>query len=174
MEELEHSCAFTGHRPYKLPWKYNVEDPRCVALNDRLRDQVVQLAAEGITDFYCGMAEGTDVYAATAVLLLKQSNPGISLHCIIPYSAQPDKWLPSSQAMYFEILARADEVKELSHDYYDGCLLDRNRYMVDHARYLLAVYNGEYRGGTAATVRYAQKLGRKVIIMNPATGEITL
>ena len=32
---------------------------------------------------------------------------------------------------------------------------------------LLAVYNGEWRGGTAMTVRYARKLGRKIIILNP-------
>ena len=43
-----------------------------------------------------------------------------------------------SQILYFRIRDAADEVKELSHDYYDGCLLDRNRYMVDHAGTLLA------------------------------------
>lgn len=32
---------------------------------------------------------------------------------------------------------------------------------------LLTVYNGERRGGTAMTVRYAQKLGREAIILNP-------
>ena len=31
----------------------------------------------------------------------------------------------------------------------------------------VAVYNGEYRGGTAATIRYAQKLGRRVIVLDP-------
>ena len=30
-------------------------------------------------------------------------------------------------------------------------------------------YNGERRGGTAATVRYARKLGRRIIILNPIT-----
>lgn len=55
----------------------------------------------------------------------------------------------------------------VSHDYYDGCMLDRNRRLVDAADLLLAVYNGERRGGTAATVRYARKLGRRVIIIDP-------
>ena len=52
-------------------------------------------------------------------------------------------------------------------------MLDRNRYMVDHAGTLLAVYNGEHRNGTAATVRYAQKLDRKIIIIEPTTGKIS-
>lgn len=46
-------------------------------------------------------------------------------------------------------------------------MLERNRYLVDHAACLLAVYNGERRGGTAMTVRYARKLGREVIVLNP-------
>ncbi len=33
-------------------------------------------------------------------------------------------------------------------------MLDRNRFLVDHAAALLVVYNGERRGGTAATMRY--------------------
>jgi predicted Rossmann fold nucleotide-binding protein DprA/Smf involved in DNA uptake len=42
-------------------------------------------------------------------------------------------------------------------------MLDRNHRLVEAAGSLLAVYNGERRGGTAATVRYAQKLGRRII-----------
>ena len=41
--------------------------------------------------------------------------------------------------------------------------------MVDSAAFLLAVYNGEKRGGTAATVRYAQKAGREIIVIDPIT-----
>ncbi len=52
-------------------------------------------------------------------------------------------------------------------------MLDRNHRLVESADLLLAVYNGERRGGTAATVRYARKAGRKVIILNPITLETT-
>jgi len=48
-------------------------------------------------------------------------------------------------------------------------MLDRNRFMVEYASTLLAVYNGEQRGGTAATVRYAQKMGREIIVIDPIT-----
>ena len=52
-------------------------------------------------------------------------------------------------------------------------MLDRNRFLVEHASTLLAVYNEERRGGTAATVRYAQKMGREIIVINPNTLHIT-
>ena len=58
MDELGHSCAFTGHRPYKLPWKDNESDPRCIMLMRRLYDQIAALAGRGVTDYYSGMAEG--------------------------------------------------------------------------------------------------------------------
>ena len=70
MDELGHSCAFTGHRPYKLPWKDNESDPRCIMLMRRLYDQIAALAGRGVTDYYSGMAEGTDLWAALAVLKL--------------------------------------------------------------------------------------------------------
>ena len=52
-------------------------------------------------------------------------------------------------------------------------MLDRNRFLVKYADYVLAVYNGERRGGTAATIRYAQKLGRKIIVIDPVTLSIS-
>ena len=48
-------------------------------------------------------------------------------------------------------------------------MLARNRRLVDQAGILLAVYNGERRGGTAATVRYARKAGREIIMIDPFT-----
>lgn len=59
----------------------------------------------------------------------------------------------------------------VSREYYERCMLDRNRRLVEVAGMLLAVYNGEWRGGTAATLRYARKLGRKIIILDPISLE---
>lgn len=33
---IRNTCAFTGHRPHKFPWKTNEADPRCVALESCL------------------------------------------------------------------------------------------------------------------------------------------
>ena len=87
----------------------------------------------------------------------------------LPFKGQADKWATSARELYYNILAQADTVTYTSEDYQDGCMLERNRYLVDHAAYLLAIYNGEWRGGTAATVRYARKLGREIIVIDPHT-----
>lgn len=161
------SCAFTGHRPHKFPWRYNEADKRCIALKTALAEQITAFVGSGVTDFYSGGADGVDCWAALIVLELRKKNPALRLHCILPHKGQADKWSGSAQERYRSILEQADSIEYVSHDYYDGCMLDRNRRLVDVADVLLAVYNGERRGGTAATVRYARKLGRRVIIINP-------
>ena len=61
-------CAFTGHRPKKLPWGYHEEDIRCIALKKKLFEQITRLISVGYTDFLSGMAEGTDIWGALTVL----------------------------------------------------------------------------------------------------------
>ena len=121
----------------------------------------------GYTDFLSGMAEGTDTWAALAVLALKKENPALKLHCVLPCEGQADEWSASARELYFSILEQADEIVYVNREYSKNCMLKRNRYLVDHAACLLAVYNGEQRGGTAMTVRYARKLGREIIVLNP-------
>ena len=163
----KNSCAFTGHRPHKFPWKNNEDDPRCVALKKVLAEQVEKLVGTGITYFYSGMADGTDVWLSQIVLDLRKENPALKLHCFLPCEGQADKWSEPAQKRYYSILDQADSVTYVSHEHYDGCMIDRNHRLVDAAGVLLAVYNGERRGGTAATIRYAQKLGRKIFIIDP-------
>ena len=73
------SCAFTGHRPGKLPWGEDESDLRCIALKAKLRAAVESAIHEGMEHFICGMAEGCDLYFAETVLALKSTYPHITL-----------------------------------------------------------------------------------------------
>ncbi len=167
------SCALTGHRPQKFPWKQDENDPRCVKLKEALNAQIIWQAQEGVTDFLSGMTEGVDTWAAQAVLDLRINNPMIRLHCILPCKGQADKWKASSREQYRSILEQADSIVYVHRDYSKGCMLERDRFLVAHAGRLLAVYNGERRGGTAATIHYARKASREIWILDPATRIVT-
>ena len=52
-------------------------------------------------------------------------------------------------------------------------MIDRNHKLVESAGVVLAVYNGVRRSGTGATVNYARKLGRKIIIIDPLSQLVT-
>ena len=72
------TCCFTGHRPDKLPWGSRESDPRCLTLKRRLTQAVEGAYAQGMRHFICGMARGTDLYFAEAVLALRLSRIRIS------------------------------------------------------------------------------------------------
>ena len=142
-----------------------------MALKETLRNQIVALVDNGITDFFSGGADGVDCWAALIVLELRKKNPALRLHCILPHEGQADTWSDTAQERSHSIVSQADTVEYISREYYDGCMLVRNHRLVEAAGLLLAVYNGERRGGTAETVRYARKLGRRSVILNPITLE---
>ena len=163
------ACAFTGHRPHKFPWKGDEADLRCVALKAVLAEQVEKLVAAGVTDFYSGMADGSDVWLSQIVLDLRKENPALKLHCCLPCEGQADKWSSSAQERYHSILGQANSVIYVSHKYYDGCMIARNHRLVEAAGRLLAVFNGVKRSGTGATLNYARKLGREILIIEPVS-----
>lgn len=164
---IETACAFTGHRPKSFPWKYDETAPDCVLLKEVLAAQIRALTDRGVTDFLSGMAQGTDHWCSQIVLGLKKKNPTLRLHCILPCKGQESKWTASAQELYHSILDQANEVVYVGQEYNRDCMLKRNRYLVGHSSILLAVYNGTRRSGTGATVRYAQKLNREIVVIDP-------
>ena len=173
MTTNQNFCAFTGHRPKSFPWKYNEADRECVLLKEVLAAQISALAEQGATDFLSGMALGVDLWCAQIVLGLQEKYPTIRLHCILPCEGQEIKWADSAQEQYRSILRRSSDVVYVSRKYTQNCMLERNRYLVDHASILVAVYNGTQRSGTGATVRYAQKQGREIFIIDPISRTTT-
>lgn len=170
--DLKRCCAFTGHHPKKFPWKYDEKDERCTMLKAVLIEQIEKLTAAGVTDYYTGMALGVDTWAAMAVLALRERNRAVKLHCILPCEGQEITWTVPAQVRYKSILSEADSVEYVKRIYDGKCMLERNQRLVDSAGILLAVYNGEKRGGTAATVRYALKAGRKIICIIPDSRQV--
>ena len=81
-------CAFTGHRPQSLPFGFNEADERCIALKQKLRDEIIrQIEENGVTHFITGMAIGVDMFAAEIVLglnrlimALRLSVPSLAKH----------------------------------------------------------------------------------------------
>lgn len=155
-------CAFTGHRPQSLPWGGREDDPRCQALKILLRAAVDQAVERGCRYFLCGMALGCDTYFAETVLEKQAEIPELILEAVIPCPGQADRWLEQDRLRYHEILRQCGRLTVLEDAYSDGCMLRRNRAMVDRADLLISVYDGS-GGGTGSTVAYAKERGVEVI-----------
>ena len=167
MKKKMKTCAFTGHRPQNLPFGFNEEDERCIDLKKTLREQIINLIEnEGVTHFISGMAIGVDMYAAEIVLGLKASYPGITLESAIPCESQAAKWSEALRDRYFDIASKCDKETLIQTHYSPDCMDKRNRYMVDHADVLIAVWDGS-PSGTGKTVNYALRQGKPVVVINP-------
>lgn len=162
-------CAFTGHRPSSYRFGYDEWHPDCQRLKALLREQVMQLIQEGVTTFITGMALGADTWGAEIVLDFKRKNPGLQLFAALPCKTQADGWTLEQKNRYLNILHQCVSVCSMEDVYTRGCMFERNRWMVDHAQYVLAVYNGGATGGTAYTVRYALGKGKSMVAIDPET-----
>lgn len=160
----ETTCSFTGHRPEKLPWRRDERDPRCLALKERLAAAVEDAYDKGMRHFMCGMARGADFYFCDAVLELRERRSGVTLEAVIPCEEQAARWSERERERWFSLVERCDGETMLQHHYDKGCMLRRNRYLVDHSSMLIAVYDGML-GGTMYTLSYAMKRGLETVIL---------
>ena len=160
-------CCFTGHRPENLPWKANELDERCVKLKNLLSSAIDKCIEDGYREFYCGMARGTDTYAAEILIEKKKLHNEIIIHAALPCPDQHEGWNEKDCIRYDELLSECDEKTLVSPFYTDTCMLARNRFMVDNSDRVIAVWNGYFRGGTAYTVRYAKKQGKEIFLIRP-------
>lgn len=142
------TVCFTGHRTLPAA-DAEVLPCRLDALLDALYDH-------GFRDYISGAARGFDLLAAEAVLRLRVKHSDVHLLLALPCVTQSQQWPASECYRYEQILYNADDIKVLSDQYYDGCMLTRNRFMVDHSA-LCVCYLTHNRGGTIYTVSYAMK-----------------
>ncbi len=151
---MEKICCFTGHR--------NISDNDRAAVTAALRVLLPDLISEGVTLFRTGGALGFDTLAAEEILRIKRNFPEVKLHIFVPCLDQNKYYSDEQKAVYLKHINAADKIMCISKKYYNGCMLDRNREMVNGADLCIA-YLRRQSGGTAYTVNYAEKNGVKVI-----------
>ena len=154
MENINFACALTGHRVLKKDFS-----------KEKLKEIFIKLMQEQkVNTFYCGMAIGFDLTACEILYGLKQENYPIKIVACIPCPGQSDKFYSFQKEKYDFLLSICDEKTVISPQYDRACMHIRNRYMVDRAQFLVA-YCYKNIGGSASTVRYAQKKERDIIFV---------
>ena len=143
----EKICCFTGHRKIKK----NEFD----LVQSKLKENIVQLIESNVTIFICGGALGFDTLAALEVLEQKKSNKNIQLVMALPCKEQCKNWKEKDKIIYKNIMQKADKITYVSEEYSNGCMLKRNRYMIDNSNYCIC-YLRYTKSGIAYTVNYAK------------------
>ncbi len=160
--ENHSKCCFTGYRPEKFPFELNENSAKFVKFENDMFEQILKLAEENCTTFYCGMAMGFDLLAGEAVLSVKNvfANP-LKLVCVLPFKGQGKGFPTYWKEKFQKVIEKCDEIIVLSEKYHMGCYQERNIYMVDNSDYVITWFDGQ-KGGTQNTLRYAKKRGRQI------------
>lgn len=149
------SCCFTGHRL--------IAADRLPTVAAEVERTIRILAENGYRYFICGGALGFDTLAAQLVLKLRDEL-NILLILALPCFNQTNAWLKMRDGAehireYQRIKGLAACVHYSSDFYADGCMRDRNQFMVDHASFCVAYYDGSPKSGAGQTFRMANKAG---------------
>ena len=146
--------SLSGHRMERLEAcgysEENIQD-----LIKVIEDKLVRI---GCTDAYCGMAEGSDILFARAVLNLKDKGLDIRLHCILPC-----KDYNKSNPYYFKIKEASDSWVYLSEQFYKGCDEVRDKQLVNNCETLLVIFDGVKVGGVWSTIKKAKRQNKEII-----------
>lgn len=153
MTNKEQTCCFTGHRI--LPSAGREQ------MLENLEKAIDELVTRGVTDFISGGALGFDQIAARAVLKKRESDARVRLIFALPCRDQDIKWNESQKAAYRALLMQADEVVYVSEQYDNTCMRRRNDYMIAQSAHCICALTRTF-GGTASTVRRAEKAGLAV------------
>lgn len=140
--------CFTGKRDVNLT----------LDLANRLHSNIEDLINKGYTTYICGGAINSDTWFAKSVLKHKEKYPQIQLHIYVPCLQQDKLWNSAQKEEYKQIISKCDKIVQVSNeDYTNYCMQIRNMKMVDNAKYLLSIYDFSHKGGTASTIKYAEK-----------------
>lgn len=171
------TCAITGHRPTRFKFKYDENNTGCKRLKKRLHDQFILLYEQGVRRFLVGGALGIDMWSGEILLKLKEKPEyaDIELIVVLPHPGHDARWDERSKRRMSFLLEHCAEYMTIGTDSSAESYYKRNRYLVDHADCLIAVYDNDraVRSGTGMTVRYAEKKGKPITLIYPDTGIIS-
>jgi len=141
--------CFTGHR--------NLMGQQA-ALAPLLDQMIEALYRRGYRRFFSGGALGFDLLAAQRVLQFRENHSNVRLIMVLPCANQAASWPKAECQRYEHVLHQADEVRVLALSYYQGCMMVRNRHMVDRSS-VCVCFLCKPKGGTMSTVAYAASEG---------------
>ena len=163
----------TGHRPSGLPiaYGYNMDNTAWKTLKEYLKVAIMKCyeyaAGNEELRLITGMALGVDTIFWQAAEELREENHSIKIEAAIPFEGQEKRWNAHSQQEYKNMLEKSDIVTIVSPGSYAAYKMEsRNRYIVNNADIVIAVFNNK-PGGTAKCIDYAEQQNKIIIKMNP-------
>lgn len=176
--DISRTVCITGHReryvpPYEgMPVYQSMTISSVKLMLYRYLDMAV---SKGYTNFISGLAMGTDLWAAEYILEKRRFNKDIRIFGMMPFRRHAERFTPEYLEILRKIELQADKIFSVCEDpdltygrrntlmTSNTLYRDRNYCMVDNSSAVIAFMNADcIASGTAQTVNYANRRGRKV------------
>ena len=99
---------------------WNEEELPMCNMRNQVFSAVQALIAQGCQEFITTCEYGATLWAAEAVVVLKQFND-VKLRVMIPYEEQTSRWPESFRDRYFSVHQKADAVELVDTGFEEGC-----------------------------------------------------
>ena len=147
--DKERTAFFSGHR--------DIPDDQIAYVKEELRKEIHLAIQDGYTHFISGSAGSSDLYAASIVVELREENSDITLEAAIPHRER----LETKKEDFQRLIKLCDKIHVCSEFFHKKSYFERNMYMANKSKRLIAVYDGRNGGGTSFTILYAQTIERE-------------
>lgn len=172
------SCAVAGPKPTRFKFGYKEDNSLCRKIKKAMLRQFRRLYRKrGVRRFYIGGTIGVNLWAGELLLKLKE-DPGyedLELVVILPFPGHDAKWDVRSRKRLEYLIQHSTEHLTAGTEDCRESYIGQNRYLVDHAQYLVAVSeeHREQETGSFQVTAYAQEKGLEIIYIHPDTAEVT-
>ena len=158
------SCAVAGPKPTRFKFGYKEDNSLCRKIKKAMLRQFRRLYRKrGVRRFYIGGAIGVNLWAGELLLKLKEE-PGyedLELAVILPFPGHDAKWdVRSRKRLEYLVRHSVEHLTTGTEDCRES-YISQNRYLVDHAQYLVAVSeeHREQETGSFQVTTYARGEG---------------
>lgn len=131
----------------------------------------------GVRLFWIGGSLGADIWAAEAIIKIKNVSSDLNLGVALPFPNYQERWSDRNYKRMKNIFDQADIIVTASpnivHDQNRMMPLlykKRNYFMVDECKHMIAVgqwrNGGKNQSGVLRTIRYAEKEGLQIVFVD--------
>lgn len=148
------TCCFTGHR--------NISKSEFYYVQQKTEEYIRMMVDRGVIYFGVGGALGFDLLAAKLLFRLRDTDcQNIKVILVYPFEGYTNRWSDRLKEQHKLLLPLYDKTVCVSELCNKEAYLKRNRHLVDNSNYCICYCNRNW-GGTAYTIRYAQKSKLKI------------
>jgi uncharacterized phage-like protein YoqJ len=149
----------TGYKASELGI-FSQKHPGINIIKKAVKKRVISLLEEGLEWVIVSGQWGVEIWAAEAVLELKEQYPDLRLAIITPFLEQEENWSEEKKGIYSSVIGRADYVNSVTKSKYEGPwqFKEKNKFVLRNSDGMILVYDEEQEGSPKYMKELALKL----------------